>query len=245
MAFSRLRWENRGPMKAENLYHRPIIPLTVALMAGIALGAALPGFGVWVLVPAAVGGAAVGRCLLKQAPAVVSPLILFAALGYLAMQPWASPRFPDDHVSRFVDTGTWEITGVVDSRPEGFENRTRFFLRVEELRARAGNPPGPRSAAGDGAGGRPRGRPRRPRPPAQPDPADSKLRQPGRVRFQTPHGRSRGVGGGLRARRETGAGGKGGGAGAPGRRRCRPLADRRARSTGRSACRRRRCSRRS
>jgi competence protein ComEC len=83
---------------------------------------------------ACAAAAAVVFCLVRRRSAVVSPLLLFAALGYLSLQPWAHPRFSPEHVSRFVDTGVWEITGVVDSRPQGFESRTRFFLRVEELR---------------------------------------------------------------------------------------------------------------
>ena len=58
------------------------------------------------------------------------PLVLFTALGYFSLQPWVHPRFPDHHVSRFVDTGPWRIVGVVDARPLEFESRTQFVLRV-------------------------------------------------------------------------------------------------------------------
>ena len=49
------------------------------------------------------------------------------------MQPYVLPRFPPDHVSRFLDTGPWEITGVVDGRPTEFESRTRFAVMAECL----------------------------------------------------------------------------------------------------------------
>jgi len=120
-------------MQAEKFYHRPVIPLTAALMAGIALGSAMPGFGMWALALAVVSGAAVVCCLVRRASALISPLLLFAALGYLSLQPWVHPRFPDNHVSRFLDTGPWRIIGVVDARPLEFESRTRLVLRVERL----------------------------------------------------------------------------------------------------------------
>jgi competence protein ComEC len=120
-------------MKVGESYHRPIIPLTVALAAGIALGSAAPGFDVWALALAGLCGVAVVRSLLKRAPAAFSPLLLFAALGYASLQPWAHPRFSEDHVIRFLETGPWEITGVVDARPLEFEDRARFILQVERL----------------------------------------------------------------------------------------------------------------
>ena len=120
-------------MQAEKFYHRPVIPLTVALMVGIALGAAVPGFGLWALGVTAVCGAAVARCLVRRTPASISPLLLYTALGYLSLQPWVDPRFPEDHISRFLDSGPWRIVGVVDARPLEFESRTKFVLQVERL----------------------------------------------------------------------------------------------------------------
>ena len=69
----------------------------------------------------------------RSRPARFSPLMLLAALGVLSIQPWTSPRLPDHHVGRLIDTGPWEITGTVDGRPLEFESRTRFALRVERL----------------------------------------------------------------------------------------------------------------
>jgi competence protein ComEC len=120
-------------VQAVKFYHRPVIPLTGALMVGIALGSAVPGFGMWALALAAVCGVAVIRCLLRRSAAVVSPLLLFMALGYLFLHPWIHPRFPENHIGRFLETGPWRIIGVVDARPLEFESRTRLVLRVERL----------------------------------------------------------------------------------------------------------------
>ena len=78
-------------------------------------------------------GAMIARSLARRRLAAFFPLILFAALGYLSMQPYAIPRFPPEHVSRFLDTGPWEITGVVDGRPTEYESRTRFAVMADCL----------------------------------------------------------------------------------------------------------------
>ena len=116
---------------ARPVYCRPLIPLTLALMGGIVVGAEAPGLGAWALAAAAACALAVGRSLLRRVPAAVSPLLLCAALGTLSIQPWIQPRFSDDHPVHLVDTGPWRITGVVDARPLEFESRTRFVLRAE------------------------------------------------------------------------------------------------------------------
>ena len=120
-------------MQAEKFYHRPVIPLTVALMVGIAFGSAVPGFESWALGLAVGCGAVVACCLARRTSARISPLLLFTALGYLSLQPWVHPRFPENHISGFLDTGPWRIVGVVDDRPLEFESRTRLVLRVERL----------------------------------------------------------------------------------------------------------------
>jgi competence protein ComEC len=120
-------------MPPERSYRRPVIPLTIALMIGIALGSAAPGYGPWALALASASGLGMARCLIRHTPAAVCPLLLFMALGYFALQPWVQPRFPAHHVSRFVNSGSWRIIGIVDARPLEFETRTKFVLRVERL----------------------------------------------------------------------------------------------------------------
>jgi len=114
-------------------YARPVIPLTLSLIAGIAIGSEWPGEKGFALAVIGGSGAAIAGCLVRRRPAAFFPLILFVALGYLSMQPYATPRFPPDHVSRFLDTGPWEITGVVDGRPTEYESRTRVAVMVERL----------------------------------------------------------------------------------------------------------------
>jgi competence protein ComEC len=120
-------------MQAESYYCRPVIPLTVALIAGIGLGAEAPGWAGAALAVALACGLGMLRCITRDEPAAVLPLLLFVALGYLSLQAWVQPRFPADHVSRFVNSGPWRIVGVVDARPLEFESRSQFVLRVERL----------------------------------------------------------------------------------------------------------------
>ncbi len=120
-------------MQAGKYYRRPFLPLTVALIAGIAWGAEAPGWAAAALAIVLACGLALLRCIVRGTPAAVLPLVLFIGLGYLSLQPWVQPRFPDDHVSRFVNSGSWRIVGVVDARPLEFESRSQFVLRVQRL----------------------------------------------------------------------------------------------------------------
>jgi competence protein ComEC len=116
-------------------YVRPVIPLTIAFMVGIALGSSVSGS--WQAAAAVavclVAGTALFRSVARGRTVRFSPLILFAAIGVLSIQPWSCPRLPEHHVGRYIDTGPWEITGTVDGRPLNFESRLRFALRVEGL----------------------------------------------------------------------------------------------------------------
>lgn len=122
-------------MQAVRFYQRPVIPLTVALMAGIALGGVAPGYSSWALVLALACGFGTACCRVRRQPAAISPLVIFVSLGYLSLQAWVDPRFPENHVSRFVDSGPWRIVGVVDARPLEFESRTQFVLRTAHLQS--------------------------------------------------------------------------------------------------------------
>lgn len=125
-------------MPSVRFVHRPLIPLTLALMLGIALGEAAPGgeAAAW----AATGGAMLTllRALRRAAGGLLSPLFLFCALGYLAIQPWAAPVFSPAHISHAAGLGVLRVEGVVDGRPLEFEDRRRFVVRVRRIADAAG-----------------------------------------------------------------------------------------------------------
>ncbi|MBT8363579.1 MAG: ComEC family competence protein, partial [Deltaproteobacteria bacterium] len=119
----------------DNIFFRPIIPLLLAFICGIILGSEFAGFEIWVV---AVVIVCVGFCLLcvyRLNSAFSTPIILFVALGYLAIQPWVSPNYPPNHIIHYADTQRWDIVGRINTRPKQYNNRIRFDLRVVSLRS--------------------------------------------------------------------------------------------------------------
>ncbi len=125
-------------MPSARFVHRPLIPLTLALMVGIALGEAAPGGAAAAWAAAGGAGIALLRALRRPGGGRLPPLLLFCALGYLAIQPWAAPVFSPAHVSHAAGLGALRIEGVVDGRPLEFEDRRRFVVRVARIADAAG-----------------------------------------------------------------------------------------------------------
>jgi competence protein ComEC len=117
------------------IYARPLIPLLLALMAGIVVGLWLPGLSS-VLVAVATVFLILLLILLKKQRVYLVPLFLFLTLGYWSLQSWTSPRLPENHISRFIDDKPWHMIGTLDGDPEQFPDRTRFILEVESLARR-------------------------------------------------------------------------------------------------------------
>ncbi len=118
--------------ESSHVYARPLIPLLLALMAGIVVGLWLPNLpGVFPAIALAF------LCSLfffwKGRKVYLLPLFLFFTLGFWSLQSWTSPRLPANHVSRFVDDKPWHIIGTLDGHPERFPDRTRFVLNAESL----------------------------------------------------------------------------------------------------------------
>ena len=111
-----------------SFYYRPFIPLTLAMIFGIAVGESVPGYRLpaWCI--------AVGCLLLfifficRRKAAAISPLILFAALGYLSIQPWTAPRFSAEHLRHAATGDKALVTGVVLTPPALTGFRQSFIL---------------------------------------------------------------------------------------------------------------------
>jgi competence protein ComEC len=117
----------------QGTYHRPFICLAAAFLPGVAAGAALPGF-LFVAGALLLASAAFVAIRLKQGKcAVFLPPVLFFILGYLAIQPWSAPHFPDHHIIRYADGQAYTLKGVVTSRPRTDGRRTRFILKTETI----------------------------------------------------------------------------------------------------------------
>lgn len=116
-----------------NFYYRPIIPLTLAMIFGIISGEAFPGYrmAAWCIVAVCI--LLIFFFIYRRKAAAVSPLMLFAALGYLLIQPWTAPVFSPQHI-RYAATGDkWLVTGVVTTSPVVTGYRQSFIVETEAL----------------------------------------------------------------------------------------------------------------
>lgn len=114
-------------------YSRPVIPLLMALVCGIALGSKYPGYSLW-------AGSVILLCaglllylVVRNQSAKSLPLLLFLALGYLSLHPWVYPSFPPNHLIHYLDDRRWDIEGVITDRPLIANNRQKFKLQVQRL----------------------------------------------------------------------------------------------------------------
>lgn len=117
-----------------HFYLRPIATLVIWLMGGIVLGCQFPGHIIAVLGIGLFSAGFIGISLIRKKTAGLTPIILYVAMGYVAIQPWVAPRFSANHIQNFSDETRWQITGVVDSRPVQSLYLKKFVLRVETLK---------------------------------------------------------------------------------------------------------------
>jgi len=114
-------------------YFRPAIPLLLAFICGILAGSELTGFEIWAWL---ILGSSIACCLLRirrNMSAAISPIVMLASLGYLAISPWVSPGFPADHIVHYADTGRWDIAGRLEGPAETVGHRTRIILQTDAI----------------------------------------------------------------------------------------------------------------
>jgi competence protein ComEC len=116
-----------------HFYLRPIAALLLSLMGGIVLGCQLPGHIIVALVIGLFSAGFIGIKLNRKKASGLIPIIIFTALGYIAIQPWVAPHFSANHIQNFSDETRWQIAGVVDSHPVQFLYLKKFVLRAETL----------------------------------------------------------------------------------------------------------------
>jgi competence protein ComEC len=114
---------------------RPLVPLALCLAGGMGLCAAHAEWGAVAGLAAGIAVLGVGRSILRGRPAHPGPsLVLFAALGYLALLPWMKPLLSSAHVAHFPDTPVSvraRVVGMADGPPA----RQRLIAAVEAWRA--------------------------------------------------------------------------------------------------------------
>lgn len=121
-------------------YARPLLALVPALILGLLLGACCPGHRLPALSVCLVALCWLAWCLGHHRETRILPLVLWCALGYLALQPWLAPRLPANHVSAFADGSVWSVTGIVAEPPQRHGERYRCRVRVQGLGEGKGDP---------------------------------------------------------------------------------------------------------
>ncbi len=117
----------------DKAYTRPIIPIVLSFMTGIAVGERYPGMVTGVFVGLAGVFALIGTSLLRRKNAQLLPMMAFFLLGYLSIQPWIAPRFPSCHIVHNAGAQRWGISGTIASRPIVRGNRCTFILAAERV----------------------------------------------------------------------------------------------------------------
>jgi len=117
----------------DNIYSRPLIPILIAMIAGIICGVGLSDYRIWAYAALIMSAGRILWCILHRKTEVYSPIILFLSLGYLSIQPWIDPKFPANHIVHFTDTHKWGIVGIIDSPPVKRDHRTSCILAVLSL----------------------------------------------------------------------------------------------------------------
>lgn len=125
----------------DTFYARPVIPLLLLMISGIAVGTGFPDYGTWAYIGVGVCTGIILYQIWKKRTALICPLILLFALGYLSILPWTSPRFPFNHIIHFVDMPPWKIVGVIHTPVAIYSNRQKFILRTESLQGNDGSFP--------------------------------------------------------------------------------------------------------
>ncbi|QTA78528.1 DNA internalization-related competence protein, ComEC/Rec2-like [Desulfonema limicola] len=118
---------------ADNHIYRPLIPLVSVFMAGISAGSTFPGYAKWSIYLICITCILIFSCIKKQKNCIFPPLALLFALGYLCLQQWTAPVFPDNHVTKFADLKKYTITGIINTVPYNDSIYIRFIIDTQTI----------------------------------------------------------------------------------------------------------------
>ena len=131
----------RGPQRSEvspvgRPMARPLMPVTLALMAGIAApawGLRLPDL--WLLAAAAALWAALAFLWWQRRPARFLPLILFGLLGVAFYQQAWQPDFPPGHLTKLPQNQTLTLFGHLNRPGKLGGERVQLFMEAGSWRS--------------------------------------------------------------------------------------------------------------
>ncbi|MBU2521198.1 MAG: DNA internalization-related competence protein ComEC/Rec2 [Proteobacteria bacterium] len=115
------------------IYSRPVIPMLVSMILGLACGSWLPGYEVCVYFIILICTGLIIYFILQRKTVLILPVILFFAFGYISLQPWIAPKFPSNHITNFLDSRKWKIVGLIDENPIIYKDRLKFILQTKTL----------------------------------------------------------------------------------------------------------------
>ncbi|MBU4067671.1 MAG: DNA internalization-related competence protein ComEC/Rec2 [Proteobacteria bacterium] len=121
------------------IYSRPVIPMLVSMILGLACGSWLPGYEVCAYFIILICTGLIIYFILQRKTALILPVILFFAFGYLSLQSWIAPKFPSNHIINFLDSQKRKIVGLIDENPIIYKNRLKFVIQTRTLGEDKGN----------------------------------------------------------------------------------------------------------
>jgi competence protein ComEC len=115
------------------IYRRPLIPIVMALAAGIFAGGTWPGY----LFQATFAGLLALINTIHAAycrrPSAWTPLFLLLILGYGAIAPWMPDGRPANHIAHYTDSQRWQIEGTVTQLLAAPYGGARLIMQVTQL----------------------------------------------------------------------------------------------------------------
>ena len=147
---SKVKFDVMSVPDLSRVHARPLIPLLLALMAGVVGGLRLPNVPVffWAVFSLIISSVVL---LWKGKRVFLLCLSLCFLLGYWRLHSRVTAELPANHVSRFIDHKRWHMIGTVDSQPEQFADRTRFVLKAESIARKSRLPQSHRAGTCDRA----------------------------------------------------------------------------------------------
>ncbi len=134
----------KGPPRSSlRCWSRPIPPLGVAYIVGIAAGAMFPDARLSFLAPCSLAAAVLAYCLCCQRPARLSPLVFMIGLGALSIQPLLTDYLPEGHIVHRIDDRVHTLTGTIVSEPIFRPGRQRFVVDVAPEKSSPGQSAAP------------------------------------------------------------------------------------------------------
>ena len=122
-------------------YMRPVIPLLLSLMSGLIAGQ-IQGHAPMAFAVFLAAYATIIRCMVRKKTSYLSPLLLFAAAGYLLLQPphdMVQRLSSTGHILSYAGKGDMTVSGLVETEPEVGKRDQKFILAglsVEDAQGR-------------------------------------------------------------------------------------------------------------